>query len=164
MSCRRGTSPALSSQSLQISMPGGVSFMNVYMKFLLPATSENCSSLLFHVHPQCAMDTQGVHSPWQESRTSGGHGGDMAGWWYWCLSACLSRKFPVCAAQVYLPGGSWAHIKSISGEKPQAGYLYFVKISLSSSVADCFTTQVPLLKTTPKLTPRCCGESGIFNN
>lgn len=51
-------------------MPDAVSYMNVDMKFLLPATSENCSSLLVYVHLQCAMDIHSEHSHCQESRAS----------------------------------------------------------------------------------------------
>lgn len=79
-------------------------------------------------HPVCSQSLPGK----QNSR---GHGGDVATWWCWCLSGCLSRKFSACVTQVYLAGNTWAQAKSISGEKPQAGHLCFVRISPSSS--DC---------------------------
>lgn len=110
-----------------------------------------CTPAVFHGHPVWPQSLPG-------KQNLKGHGGDMAGWWHWCLRGCLSRKLPACVAQVYLAGNTQANAKNISGEKPHAGYLCFVRISPSSSDAVCFTTQVPALKTTPKLTLGCCGE------
>lgn len=82
-----------------------------------------CTPAVCHGRPVCSQPLPGK----QNLR---GHGRDLAGWWYWCLSGHLSRKFPVCVTQVYLAGNTWAHTKSISGEKPQAGYLCWLESHL----------------------------------
>lgn len=54
-----------------------------------------CTPAVCRGYPVCSQALPG-------KQNFKGHGGDMAGWWYWCLSACLSRKLPDCVARVYL--------------------------------------------------------------
>lgn len=109
------------------------------MGFLIWMSTWN---LLYQLHQKTAVHGWFLYTcsvPWTSSlfkqplpgkQNLRGHGRDLAGWWYWCLSGHLSRKFPVCVTQVYLAGNTWAHTKSISGEKPQAGYLCWLESHL----------------------------------
>lgn len=130
MSWRCDISTALSSQSLRTSMPCGISHVNVHMRFLLPATSENCCSWLVCVHLQCSMDIQSDHSHCQESRTwrdmevtwqDGGTGASGA--------AFLESSLPV------LPKFTWLEIlrqtqKIFQGKSPTLGIFVLLESHL----------------------------------
>lgn len=112
--------------------------------------------IFVYVQLQCAMDIQSVHSLCQQNTTSrdmevmrqdGGTGAFLES----SLSVLL--KF------------TWLEILgyTFQGKSPKLDILVLLESHLPLQTL-CFRTQVPVLKTTPKLTLRCCGESGIFNH
>lgn len=151
--------------------PQKVSRFLCLMRFLIWMSTW---SFFYQLHQKTAVHcwfTYTCSVPWTSTlSTATARKAELQGTWRWCgrmvvlvPQSCLSRKLPVCVAQDFLAGSIWALEKIISVEKAQAGYLYHVRISPSSSDTVCFTSQVPVLKTAPKLTLRCCGESGMFN-